>query len=570
MERFPPLTPDSELRILIIDNQGLVHDQVTSALREINITKVSSALNAFHAVRMCEQHTFDFILIAFNISHDKDGFHLLEELRHNNHITQKTTVIFLSAETSPELVNCIVEMQPDDFWVKPLDRKRIEARLVYLLSIRKKLHKLLHCLHQRDFSAAIYHAQRQLLDTGLSEFHPRLKRIIGDCLMQLREYAEAEAYYLSLLNTYDYAWIHIGLVKALLRQDQTDTAEPMMEDLLGRRDTQFQVLDLLAQYHLENEQYEQAYEHIKQASQLAPRNIERNKKLWDLARLNHDKVGQLTAVQNMARYAKNSIHDSPQLGLNVVRATVDLATGLAQPEAEKLLKKVEQDLDLLGQSKATGAQFEEQLSVIRARMLCLRNDKQGAQHIMNQQKPELHGMSMEDNLDKMKAFHELGMKEHCLSLLDKLRSQIEGDTFSSQVVDEYLKQESIERREISFTTKELKEMAAVNYKENRMQPAYNNLRQALTLSPQNRQIAFSLLKVLVQLAHKEALTNGQVETMQQAAMLLCNTELPAGQLKKREEYFALLKIDPAALYREQAGAAAPGLAAGAASALTKS
>ena len=32
-------------------------------------------------------------------------------------------------------------------------------------------------------------------------------------------------------------------------------------------------------------------------------NIERNKKLWDLARLNRDKYGQLSAVQNMAKFA---------------------------------------------------------------------------------------------------------------------------------------------------------------------------------------------------------------------------------------------------------------------------
>ena len=88
-----------------------------------------------------EARQFDFVLLSFNVSHDKDGFHLFEELKHLNHINDTTTVVFLSAETSPELVNCIVELQPDDFWVKPLQRNKIESRLDYLIQVRLKLHK---------------------------------------------------------------------------------------------------------------------------------------------------------------------------------------------------------------------------------------------------------------------------------------------------------------------------------------------------------------------------------------------------------------------------------------------
>lgn len=542
MEKFPPPVDNADLRVLIIDNQSLVHDQIIHALREVGITKVSCALNAYHALRECDSQQFDFVLIAFNISHDKDGFHLFEELKHHQHITDKTTVIFLSAETSHELVNCIVELQPDDFWVKPLDRKRIENRLQYLITIRHKLHKLLHCLYQRDYAAAIYYAERHMNDPLMQEFYPRLRRIIGDCLMALREFNQAEQYYLNLLDQYDHAWVHVGLAKSLFRQKNIEAGEALVEDLLERDDTRFQILDLMAQFYLEQEAYDKAYEKIKQASRLAPRNIERNRRLWDLARLNRDRQGQLKAVQNMAKFAKNSIHDSPELALNVIRSTLDLATSLNQEEADQLIRRADYEITQLHSKKGVGRELAEQLDVIKARMLCISNQKQDAEAIMKAKKPELNGLSMEDNLDKMKAFHELGMKEHCLALLDKLRQQIEGDTFSSHVVDEYLKQEEIERRDISFTTKELKEMAAVNYKENRMTPAYNNLRQALQLSPDNRQIALSLLKVLTQLNKKDVLNEEQVDTMYRAARALSNDTLPASQVQKRNQYFNVLQI----------------------------
>ena len=543
LEKIPAPTPREDLHVLVIDNQGLVHDVIASALHEIGIKNVSSAFNAFHAKRLCESRQYDFVLLAFNVSHDKDGFHLFEELKHLNHINDTTTVVFLSAETSPELVNCIVELQPDDFWVKPLQRNKIETRLEYLIQVRLKLHKMLHCMQMGDYSTAMYYAERQLKDPSLSEYHPRIKRLIGDCLLQLRDYGTAEDYFRGLLQSMDHAWVHIGLTRSLLRQDELEEAQLLVDDLLLRPDTRFLTFDLLAQYFIEKEQFDIAYEQMKEASKLAPRNIERNKRLWDLARLNHDKAGQLSAVQNMAKFAKNSIHDSPQLTLNVIRSTIDLATSLGNTETEKYLQKAEAELEELKNQKGMQNQLGEQIDVVKARVLCLRDDKRSAEKIMKDRSASTEGLSMEDSLDKMKAFHELGMREQCVSILDKLRKQIEGDTFTSQVVNEYLNQESIERTEIQFTTKELKQMATVNYKENRLIPAYNNLRQALTLSPKDKQIALSLLKVIAQIHLDDTLTDEQMKTAQRAAKLLQANGLSATQADKRDQYVKLIGIE---------------------------
>ncbi|MBJ2130224.1 response regulator [Alteromonas sp. IB21] len=543
LEKIPAPTPREELHVLVIDNQGLVHDVIASALHEIGIKNVSSAFNAFHAKRLCESRQYDFVLLAFNVSHDKDGFHLFEELKHLNYINDTTTVVFLSAETSSELVNCIVELQPDDFWVKPLQRSKIETRLEYLIQVRLKLHKMLHCMQMGDYSTAMYYAERQLKDSSLSEYHTRIKRLIGDCLLQLRDYGTAEDYFRGLLQTMDHAWVHIGLTRSLLRQDELEEAQLLVDDLLLRPDTRFLTFDLLAQYFIEKEQFDIAYEQMKEASRLAPRNIERNKRLWDLARLNHDKAGQLSAVQNMAKFAKNSIHDSPQLTLNVIRSTIDLATSLGSADTEKYLQKAEAELEELKNQKGMQNQLGEQIDVVKARVLCLRDDKRSAEKLMKDRSASTDGLSMEDSLDKMKAFHELGMREHCITILDKLRKQIEGDTFTSQVVNEYLNQESIERTEIQFTTKELKQMATVNYKENRLIPAYNNLRQALTLSPKDKQIALSLLKVIAQIHLDDTLTDEQMKTAQRAAKLLQVSGLSTTQAEKRDQYVKLIGIE---------------------------
>lgn len=540
--KIPAPTTRDDIRVLVIDNQGLVHDAISSALHGIGVKQVSSAFNAFQAIRMCDETRYDFVFLSFNVSHDKDGFHLFEELKHLGHINDTTTVIFLSAETSPELVNCIVELQPDDFWVKPLSPAHIETRFDYMLQIRFKLHKMLYCMQSGDYSTAMYYAERQLKDESLTEYHPRIRRLIGDCLFQLRDYETAEAYYRTLLQRYDHAWVHIGLARALLRQDELEEAQLLVDDLLLRPDTRFLTYDLLAQYFIEKEMFDLAYAQIKEASKLAPRNIERNKRLWNLARLNHDKKGQLAAVQNMAKYAKNSIHDSPELSLNVIRSTIDLATSLGEDEGSKFITKAETDLEELKNKKGVQKLLDQQLVITKARILCLKNDKKGAEDIMKECRPDASDVTMEDSLDKMKAFHELGMREECVKLLDKLRKHIEGDTFSSQVVDEYLKQESIERTEIQFTTKELKSMATTNYKENRLQPAFNNLHQAFTISPNDKQIALSLLKVVHQIFITESLSEEQIQTALKASTFLKGENLSPTQAEKRDQYIEKLGL----------------------------
>ncbi|GEA13082.1 hypothetical protein [Alteromonas sp. KUL49] len=161
---------------------------------------------------------------------------------------------------------------------------------------------------------------------------------------------------------------------------------------------------------------------------------------------------------------------------------------------------------------------------------------------MEEMSTDGNGISMEDNLDRMKAYHELGMREHCVGILDKLRRQIAGDNFTSQMVNEYLKQESLERVEVQFTTKELKQMATANYKESRFLPAFNNLHQALIIAPQDKQIALSLLKILVQLQKHEELTDEQFEVANNAAHILMATPLPPSQALKRDTYLATLGV----------------------------
>ncbi len=536
-------TSVAEFRVLIIDDQSLVHDALKKNLTNFGFIHIHSATNAHYALQLCEEESFDFIFLSFNVSSDKDGFHLYEELKFCGHINAQTTVIFLSADTSQDLVNSIVELEPDDFWSKPLDSKKIIDRVSYLINARKRLKKLYELVDKQQFAAAIYTAERNLSRQELEDYHPKIKRIIGKSLFKLHQFEEAERYYRNLLQVHDYSWLHIELCRSLLKLKKEQEAEQLLATLFIREDTCFAAYDLIASHCIDEERFEDAYNYIKRASLLAPRNINRNKKLWDLARLNHDRLGQYKATINIYKQAKNSIHDSPHLQLNVIRSAIDLASASSKNEAAVLFKNAHGMFEQMQQYEHD-RKIGPQLTIIKARMACLQDDKNGAETLLKHISGDSVHDLIEDNLDKMKAFHEIGNKERTVSLLGIVKKQIAGDNLTSKVIDKYLEQESIERTEINFTPKELKEMAEVNYKHNRFKAAYLNLSQAFLLAPNNLPIALSLLKVLIKLVPTEPLNKEQDKTIAQIVALQDTLTFSADNTLLLNQYLMGLKRHP--------------------------
>jgi DNA-binding NarL/FixJ family response regulator len=523
------LTAYSALNVLIIDDQILVQHVVRSALMELGINNIKCAENAYYALRLCEQTRFHIVICAFNVKSDKDGFHLLEELKFRRYVTKCTVLIFLSAETSEHLVNSIVELQPDDFWVKPLNTKHVQNRLPLALEVKRTLFNVYQAIDQQDYSKAIYYAERHLLNPALTKYHLLMKRLIGESLLNLREFADAGRYYQNLLQTHKISWVYLGYIKALLQQDKLSDIASLLGELTDKTDTRFATYDLLAHYYIGKQEYELAYEEIKKATRLAPRNIERNKRLLDLARLNHDHTGQYQATIAMAKYAKNSIHDSPLLRLNVVRAGIDYATTLDKADATKVLAQAELLLSELEKNASIATQLKDQLLVVRTRFYTAREERAKAEGIVDNHISLRPGISVEDNLDKVKALHELGRREDAIVLLDAIKRQISGSGLTNHVVGKYIEQEAAERAAVNFTPQQLNRMAVELFKRGKYHAALNSLEQAFSLTPKNMSVALNMLKVLAAIHEQNQLDEGHNALINNLLLQLQHGTLDAEQ-----------------------------------------
>jgi DNA-binding response OmpR family regulator len=532
----------ANLNVLIIDDQVLVHNTIKNALLEQGIDKVKCAENAYFALRLCEQTTFHVVICAFNVKSDKDGFHLLEELKFKRHITRCTVLIFLSAETNEDLVNSIVELQPDDFWVKPLSSQQVQQRLQFTLDVKRTLFNVYQAIDQQDYSKAIYFAERHLLNPQLSKHHLQMKRLKGECLLSLREFADAAIYYNNLLQTHKVSWVYLGYFKTLLQQDKLADIQAMLQQLTDKSDTRFATYDMLAHYYIDKQDYKQAYQEIKKATLLAPRNIERHKRLLDLARLNHDHAGQYQATIAMAKYAKNSIHDSPILRLNVVRSGIDYAMTLGKADAAKVLNQADVLLNTLEKQLPLATQLKDQLLVVRARLHTARDERPTAENIVDNHLSLRPTTSVEDNLDKVKALHELGRREEAVSLLDAIKRQISSTGLTNHVVGKYIEQEAAARAAVHFTPQQLNRMAAEFFKRQKYPAALHSLEQAFLLTPNNMSVALNILKVMVALRSEQPLDEGNILLAKNVQQQLQLSVLQPEQQQKLVEYQQQLQL----------------------------
>lgn len=509
-----------QLNVLIIDDQTLIHGMLTDTLYDLGIKTIRCAQNAYYGLRLCEEMHFHIVICSFNVESDKDGFHLLEELKFKGHVTKSTVLIFLSAETNESLVNSIVELQPDDFWVKPLIPKKVQERLALTLKIKQTLFNMYQAIDHAKYSKAIYYAERHLLNHKLIKLHPNIIRMKGECLLHLMEFKEAELLFKELMGKYKYAWVYLGYIRALLKQGRIGEINSMLDKLVERPDTRFATHDMLAQYYIEQEEYGLAYEEIKKATALSPRNIERNKKSWDLARLNHDHQGQYKATKAIAKFAKNSVHDSPQLMLNVIRAGIDYACTITDGSCETLLKETEKYIKRLETDYDSAPEFKEQILIAQARICNVREENERAERIVETHVSLKSSTEIEDNLDKVKVFHELGMREEAMHMLESIKNQISGESLTSQVVNKYIEQEMQERTEIHYTPKHLHDMAVEHFQKKRYQPALDAIMQAVQLAPNSVKFSISLLKILITMKQKEEFQDEYLAVAENAVTLL--------------------------------------------------
>ncbi|MCF7516725.1 MULTISPECIES: tetratricopeptide repeat-containing response regulator [Pseudoalteromonas] len=487
----------SKAKILIVEEQPLAQSYMKQSLEGLGFRQLRFAEHAIAAKEQCQVEQFDLIVCSFNLSKHQDGYQLYEELKVKRYIKSSTGFIFISAETSGSLVHSVLELQPDDFLVKPYTIYELKNRIEKVLMRKYHLQRVYQLIDDDNDSKAIKHID-ELLQNKSNTYSAILLRLKGNALLRLKRNEDAKAFFKSVLNIQKFTWAKVGLVEALIANNEHILAQRMLKTMLQRNETRLVALDLLGRLEVKLNQFDEAQAFFSQAVNIAPRNISRQKALSHVSLLNHDYEKNYLTQKDIANYAKHSIHDHPDIYLNAARAGIDFALTTDQSDqVNRISRQTNQYLNDLKQ-QFPNSNNQTQIDVLNARLHYLKDEHQKAKALIEQlDESDTQIRSVDGALDKAKAFHELGFHNKAQMLFNQIITHCERHpSVSDPVYVRYIQQQQTERRDIKMGPKELNNHAVSHFNKGQLNVALEAFTQAFRVMPKNASIALNLLQCL--------------------------------------------------------------------------
>ncbi|MBL4632111.1 MAG: response regulator [Paraglaciecola sp.] len=483
-------------KVLIVDDQVLAKGYMKYSLEELGFDDITYVDKINLALATLRNQRFDLIICSYNLKYEQDGYYFYEEIKTNGELPLSTAFVFISADTNSDLVQSIIELQPDDFLAKPFTVKELDRRLSRVLTRKKALGDVYLCIEKRQFARALSEVELFLDNPKQSEFFPLALKIKGEMLTACGSFKLAKDFYLAILQVQTFTWAQLGLVNSHLHLDEDESAEKLVLQLAFKPDSQLAAYDLLTALQIKQNDFDTALECVMMATEISPRSIRRHKTALDLSRITHDYETQFEAAKKIVRFAKNSMHDKPENYLNVARAGIDYAMTTEASDTEKLIKQANEYVRQLKQAFPK-ADMQEQMKVVNARLLYLSDEKDNALALLNKlDEDSWDNETIDALLDKAKIFHDVGLHERSQAVLDQIEERCANDSEKSDIFLRYIHQEKEEKSAIKFSSKDLNNTAVGYFEKGDVDNAMDVFIKAFTIMPKNTSIALNLMQAM--------------------------------------------------------------------------
>ncbi|MFT4725356.1 MAG: CheY-like chemotaxis protein [Colwellia sp.] len=483
-------------KVLIVDDQALAKGYMKYSLEELGFSDITYVDKVNLALTTLRNQRFNLIICSYNLKHEQDGYYFYDEIKTNGELPLSTAFVFISADTNSDLVQSIIELQPDDFLAKPFTVRELDRRLSRVLTRKKALNDVYMCIDKRQFIRALSELELFLGNPKHSEFFPLALKIKGEMLTACGNFQQAKDFYLAILKVQTFTWAQLGLVNSYLHLNEDELAEKLVLRLAFKPDSQLAAYDLLTALQIKQNDFDSALECVMMATEISPRSIRRHQTVLDLSRIAHDYETQFEAAKKIVRFAKNSIHDKPENYLNVARAGIDYAMTTEAYDTDRLIKQAKEYVRQLKQAFPK-ADVQEQMKIVNARIMYLEDEKDNALALLNKlDEDSWDNEGVDALLDKAKIFHDVGLHERSQAVLQQIEERCKDDPNQSQIFLYYINQEKEEKSAIKLSSKDLNNTAVEHFQKGDIDNAVEVFNKAFIIMPKNTSIALNLMQAI--------------------------------------------------------------------------
>ncbi len=379
-------------RFLIVDGNTQLRLALERMLKAFGAWYIDLAADSNEAIQKCRQGSFDAVVCDFQLS-DRNGQHVLEELRERKILRHTSMFVMMSAETTREMVLAAIDHQPDAYINKPITADILKQRLDALLVENEVLYELKHALDMERLSEAISRCEEKIAKG--SKYSRWCEKTVASLYFQEGDYEEAKRIYLQVLNNRPLVWAQVGLARVHMASADYEQSRDLLESVVATAPHCLIAYDLLAEVlvHLGNRK--DAQELLAKAVTLSPTAILRHARLGQISWENHDVENAVEAFRNAVELGRQSIFDNPDNHVGFARSLCERAS--AQPK-EIRLACADQALHVLEQVsnrfELEGLQLF-QTHVVSSRAHLAQYDKEQAQRRLGRAESLYHQTGLE-------------------------------------------------------------------------------------------------------------------------------------------------------------------------------
>ena len=311
-------TDFSDKTYLIVDDFVSMLALLRGMLRSFGAVHLDQARNGVEAIALMERKRYDVVLCDYNLGQGKDGQQVLEEARHRALIGVDAIFMMVTGETSRERVMGAVEYTPDTYLTKPFTIQMLKTRLLRLFERKSNLGGVEQALLATNHDSAL--AELSALIAGNPRNRIDLLRLKADICLTTSRQREAMAIYDEILADDALDWAHLSRGKLLFLQKHYDEAHVVFARLLDSDPNFILAYDWLAKTQVAEQSFDEAEQSLKQALRLSPRNLDRQRRLGDLALQREDGQSAEAAFEQAVALGRHSVLNHPALSVGLAKA----------------------------------------------------------------------------------------------------------------------------------------------------------------------------------------------------------------------------------------------------------
>lgn len=259
----------SQSSVLVAESSPIVIANIKILLREIGFSDrlIHIAKDVRSIVSLAKKTRIDTIICDYHFDERRNGKQIIEELRENNFIQKSCSIVMLTADTSGGVVKSILDLDPDEYLVKPYSLFELKRRVARTY---KRKQEMSH-LYQLSKNATVKEIQ-QAFDSALDlmpDYAGHIHRLKGYTLVKRGDYAAAARHYHQCLRKQPRHWAICGLAESLIALNELDQAESMIQSWLSSGKTKTpKIYELLAMISARKGDLTSVHEQLTQAVDL--------------------------------------------------------------------------------------------------------------------------------------------------------------------------------------------------------------------------------------------------------------------------------------------------------------